>query len=212
MRHWLPAALLAYCAFMSGDALAEAPCKSEAMGCYTFEMFAVVNDPNNPTLSAIASGQKQPSEDDAARRIHRAALSGQMPFYQGTLDVQVFIWKSSRRGVDRIQVYDNPNGGWRRAHAPKHAPNARPPRTPTLGPPDYVFSMTAVGKDMMIAFPDEFFTPETQILLCAPTLPSIAPDSRRQEGLWFTDGTLPWHRQVGKALSTFFLVDNARTE
>lgn len=210
LRKHVCAALMALCALGASAAQAQAPCRSEeGNGCLTLEMFAVVNDPSNPMLEEVASGKKEPYQDDIARRIHRATKAGQVPFYQGPLDVQAYVWKSTRQGLGRIQIYDNPQGGFRKVRPGVPSPPVNAPQVPPLGPPDFMFTMKAVGKDMMITFPAEFFTPDTHIFLCAPTLPSIMPDPRRQQGLWFTSGTLPWHRATGKgAVSMFFLVRN----
>jgi len=200
------AALMALCAFGVGIAQAQVPCESRSDGCFTFVVFGAVHDSRNPLLTALAQGQKQGYEDDIARRIHQQAKAGQARFYPRPLPVLVYVWKSSRRGVERIQIYDNPGGGDRRAHRAIPVQGS-PLIVPSLGAPDYVFQMTTVGKPMMIAFPHEFFTPGTHVLICAPTVPTIQPDSRREQGLWFTDGTLPWYRRPGKRLvDSVFLV------
>lgn len=199
-------ALIGLCALGSGLAQAQVPCESRSDECFTFVIFGAVHDPNNPLLASPAQGQKQRYEDDIARRVHQQAKAGQARFYPRPLPVMVYVWKSSRRGLERIQIYDNPQGGDRRAHAAVPV-RGNPPNVPSLGPPDYAFQMTTVGKPMMIAFPDEFFTPGTHILICAPTVPTIRPDSRVEQGIWLTDGTLPWYRRPGKRLAdTFFLV------
>ena len=206
-RIWISIAVLAgLCALWSGNVQAQVPCESRADGCFTFVIFGAVNDPNNPLLASLAQGHKQRYEDDIARRVHQQAKAGQAMFYPRPLPVMVYVWKSSHRGLDRIQIYDNPQGGDRQVRAARPV-QGNPPVVPSLGPPDYAFQMTTVGKPMMITFPDEFFTPGTQILICAPSVPTIHPDIRREQGIWFTDGTLPWYRRPGKRLvDTLFLV------
>lgn len=182
---------------------------SEAKGYFTFEMLAVVNDPRDPMLAGFASGNLSRYDtyegENVAIKVHHDAKAGRIRFYPGPLTVLVYVWGSSSQGLEGIRSYSNPHGGLRTERAIRPA-NRAVAGTFSIGPPQYIFWMRAVAKDMAIAFPDAFFTPETQVMLCAPDLPSIWPDRARDQGIWFTRGTLPWHRRQGTWVTTFFLM------
>jgi len=183
----------------------------ETRGFFTFEMLAVKHNPSNPMLAGVAEGRftrydKYPGDDKTiAYRVHHDARGGKIAYHPEYLDVLVYVWGSTRQGFERIRVADNPTGGERKDRAPSTvAPTYN--AIPTLGTPDYIFNMKASKKVMMIAFPDEFFTAQTQVLLCAPGLRSIFPDSSKERGIWYHRGNLPWHRQQTTWTTTFFLV------
>lgn len=191
--------------FCLGRPAAAQPCESEQRGCFTFEMLAVTMDPANAMLVDVASGRRQPYEDEIAKHVLLDAKASRVQFYPGLADILVYVWGSSGQGLDRVQIYDNPDGGWRKARPGIPMP-ANLNSVPSLGQPDFVFNVKTIGMVAMITFPDEFFTPETQVMLCAPTLPTIWPDRARQQGIWYTSGTLSWYRQHGTWRSSFFLM------
>ena len=161
----------------------------EAPGFFTFEAQMVAHNPGDPILAAFAAGQidrythyqgAYNSLAGAVRRVFRGETAPPYgPFRKYAGPAQFHVWGWSGRGLERAYILDAT--GNRQA-----VPRPKPYRVdiPAFGPADLIFDLT--GADLMIAFPADFYVPETKAQWCAPTVPGIRPTpdiGRRSPGI-----------------------------
>lgn len=182
-------------------------CRStNSVTCTNFQVVLVKYDPNNPLLRDVKEGRAPPYM--TAHEVHAQVLAGKIARYTARTEIDVYIW-APRPGVDlgQLSIYDNLHGTRVRRSVSLDTSTIPPPFIKGRGYPDHQFKMIASGQTVILSLPKAYFTPGTEILLCAPGLPSIVPSQERGEGIWYTRGTLPSYVGGTQPLSTFFMTE-----
>jgi hypothetical protein len=181
-------------------------CRStDFASCMNLQIMVINFDPSNPLLVLVKEGKT--SLHEAAHEVHRQVLTGNIARYQEEVPIWVYTWGTKNSGLERSSIYDNLVGTRNRRQAEVDSSEVALPYIKGRGTPKHKFKLIHRGQTVMFVPSKTFFTPESEILVCAPTLDSIVPSRARQEGVWITRGVLPsLLSQNTQPLSTFLMV------